>query len=112
MPAVTPTLPPQVSPPAFALSGLQPHALSGVEVLALPYTRHDDAPILGDEGRAAGEALGIDLLEVLVSARARGGAGEVVSVPLSGHGPSLVLFIAATARCAHAARYRRRSTGR
>jgi leucyl aminopeptidase len=95
VPAATPTLPPQVSPPAFALSGLQPHALSGVEVLALPFTRQHDAPVLGVEGRAAGEALGLDLLEVLESARARGKAGEVVTVPVagSGSGPSLVLLV-------------------
>ncbi len=93
MPAATPTLPPQVSPPAFALSGLQPHALSGVEVLALPFMRHDDALVLGDEAGAAGEALGIDLLEILDSARARGRAGEVVTVPVTGHGPRLVLLV-------------------
>ncbi len=93
MPAATSTLPPQVSPPAFALSGLQPHALSGVEVLALPFTRHDDAPVLGEEARAAGEALGIDLLEILESARARGRPGEVVTVPVAGHGPRLLLLV-------------------
>ena len=32
----TPTLPPQVSPPQFALSGALPHALTDVDVVALP----------------------------------------------------------------------------
>ena len=32
----TPTLPPQVSPPQFAVSDSLPHAVRGVEVIALP----------------------------------------------------------------------------
>jgi len=93
VPSATPTLPSQVSPPAFALSGLQPHALSGVEVLAFPFTCHEGVPVLGDDGRAAGEALGLDLLEVLEAARARGEAGEVVTVPVGGDGPRLLLLV-------------------
>ena len=35
MPATATTLPPQVSPPAFALSGLPPHELGGIAVSAI-----------------------------------------------------------------------------
>jgi leucyl aminopeptidase len=93
VPATAPTLPPQVSPPAFALSGRQPHAIAGVEVAALPFTRHDDALVLGDEAREAGESWGLDLLDLLDAARARGTAGEVVTVPVAGDGPRLLLLV-------------------
>jgi leucyl aminopeptidase len=79
-----PTLPAQVSPPAFALSGLLPHELSGVEAIAFPFTTHDDAPVLGTGAEASGEALGLDLLALLESRRPRGTAGEVVAVPVGG----------------------------
>ena len=36
MTTATDTLPAQVSPPQFALSPLRPHAVSGVEVAAVP----------------------------------------------------------------------------
>ena len=84
VPATTTTLPPQVSPPAFALSGLLPHELAGVEVVAYPFTTDDGAPVLGPGAEAAGDALGIDLLAVLESRRARGTGGEVVAVPVGG----------------------------
>jgi len=45
VPTQTATLPAQVSPPAFALSGRLPHELTGVEVLALPFTVADDVPV-------------------------------------------------------------------
>jgi len=64
-----------------------------VEVLALPFARHDDVLVLGDEAGASGEDLGLDLLDVLEAARARGTAGEVVTVPVGGRGPRLVLLV-------------------
>jgi len=78
---VTPTavLPPQVSPPAFALSALPPHEL-GVEVLALPFTVDDGTPVLGLGAGEAAEALGLDLSGMLVTRRAKGTGGEVVPV--------------------------------
>ncbi|MBO0846729.1 MAG: leucyl aminopeptidase family protein [Nocardioides sp.] len=84
MPATPTILPPQVSPPAFALSGLPPHEISGVEAVAYPFSTHDGDPVLGPGGDAATEALGLDLLAVLQSRRATGQAGEVVSVPVAG----------------------------
>ena len=67
-----PVLPPQVSPPAFALSALLPHQLEGVEVLALPFTVDHDTPVLGAGAAEAGSALGLDLAGLLTSRRAKG----------------------------------------
>jgi leucyl aminopeptidase len=83
-PAQNTVLPPQVSPPAFALSALSPHELSGVEVLALPFTVVDDVPVLGVGAADAGAALGLDLDGVLRSRRAKGTGGESVAVPVAG----------------------------
>jgi len=82
----TPTLPAQVSPPAFALSGLAPLGLSGVEVVAFSFTSADHHPVLGPGAEASGTTLGLDLLAVLASQRATGEAGEVVRVPVAGRG--------------------------
>jgi leucyl aminopeptidase len=84
VPATTTTLPPQVSPPAFALSGLHPHELGGIEAVAYPVTSHDGEPMLGPGGDEATDALGLDLLSILGSRKATGKAGEVVSVPVAG----------------------------
>jgi leucyl aminopeptidase len=84
VPATTTTLPPQVSPPAFALSGLFPHELSGVEAVAYPFTTYDGQPVLGPGAEAGADALGIDLLAVLETQRAQGKGGEVVRVPVGG----------------------------
>src|SRR5215207_4357982 len=68
----TPTLPPQVSPPQFALSGALPHALNGVDVVALPVlpaVGPDDggdggegAVLLGPGADQVGDLTGADLL--------------------------------------------------
>ena len=84
MPDATTTLPPQVSPPAFALSGLLPHELTGVEAVAYPFTTVDGVPVLGPGADAAADALGVDLLAVLESRQAKGTGGEVVAVPVGG----------------------------
>jgi leucyl aminopeptidase len=89
--AATPTvsLPVQVSPPEFALSALRPHAIGGVEVLALPVLPADapdeepGAPVLlGPGAEELSEQLGTDLLAVLELSSATGKAGEVVRVPV------------------------------
>jgi leucyl aminopeptidase len=82
VPATTATLPSQVSPPAFALSGLPPHELAGVEAVAYPFTTYDGHPVLGPGAEAAAGALGVDLLAVLEAERATGKGGEVVRVPI------------------------------
>ncbi|HEU5036912.1 MAG TPA: leucyl aminopeptidase family protein [Nocardioides sp.] len=84
------TLPPQVSPPEFALSAALPHAVLGVEVAAvpvLPGDGPDDPVVLGPGGAELGEQLGLDLLGVLELSRATGAAGEVCCVPVPLGGP-------------------------
>jgi leucyl aminopeptidase len=93
VPTQTATLPAQVSPPAFALSGRSPHELSGVEVLALPFTVADDAPVLGAGAAEAAEAIGLDLAGLLTSRRVQGKGGEVVAVPVGGPDLRLVLLV-------------------
>jgi leucyl aminopeptidase len=97
VPVPTAVLPAQVSPPAFALSTLPPHQLSGVEILALPFTVASGGPILGAGAAEAGAALGIDLAGVLVSRRAQGSGGEVVAIPVAsapeGRDPGLRLVL-------------------
>lgn len=79
-------LPPQVSPPQLDLSDLPPHAVPGVEVVALPVLPADGAEglLLGPGAEELAEQLGLDLLAVLEGERATGRAGEIVSLPLAG----------------------------
>ena len=84
------TLPAQVSPPDFALSDLRPHALPGVEVLALPVLPGDGdgdgddagAALLGPGAAEVADQLGTDLLALLDLADATGRAGEVTALPV------------------------------
>ncbi|MBZ5740109.1 leucyl aminopeptidase family protein [Nocardioides mangrovi] len=93
MPTTDPVLPSQVSPPEFALSAALPHAVVGVEVVALPVLPADpavdgeDGPLLGPGAAELGETLDLDLLAVLESAGATGRAGEVTAVPVPLGGP-------------------------
>ncbi len=90
----TPTLPPQVSPPEFAISLLAPHEIGGVEVWAFPVLPgDDDTVLLGPGADEAAEALGIDLLAALDGARATGKTGEVTSVPVVADDVRLVLLV-------------------
>jgi leucyl aminopeptidase len=88
VPAPVVTLPPQVSPPSFALSGVLPHALTGVDAVAYPFTVLDGRPVLGPGAVDAADPLGIDLLAVLEGSRAQGTAGEIVAVPAGGRAES------------------------
>ncbi|GAB6986730.1 leucyl aminopeptidase family protein [Nocardioides pyridinolyticus] len=79
------TLPPQVSPPGFALSAALPHAVLGAEVAAIPVLPGEadgDPVVLGPGGEELSDVLGIDLLAVLELDRATGRAGDVTSVPV------------------------------
>jgi leucyl aminopeptidase len=80
----SPTLPPQVSPPEFAVTATRPHALAGVDVIALPVLEGADgqAPVLGPGAAEVGELLGVDLLAVLDADRASGKVGEVTVLPV------------------------------
>ena len=80
----SPTLPPQVSPPEFAVTATRPHALAGVDVIALPVLEGADgqAPVLGPGAAEVGELLGVDLLAVLDADRKSGKVGEVTVLPV------------------------------
>jgi len=92
-----PTLPAQVSPPEFALSGVWPHAVRGVDVVALPLLPGPDGGLLlGPGSEEAAEALGLDLLGAAEVSAATGRAGEVVVVPAPGgsdDNPSLAVVL-------------------
>jgi leucyl aminopeptidase len=83
----------QVSPPEFALSERWPDALSSAEVWALPVLPADGEGdlLLGPGADQVGEALTLDLLGCLDSARATGRAGEITAVPVPPGGPEQAL---------------------
>ena len=87
---VRPVLPGQVSPPDVALTRQPLHALTGVDVIALPVLPgmgDDAAPLLGPGAAEVGDDLGLDLVAIAESARATGAVGEVVTVPVPLGGP-------------------------
>ena len=75
-------LPPQVSPPQFALSGAAPSRLVGSEVVALPVLPGDDGPSLGPGAAELSDDLGVDLLGLLATTEATGETGEVTELPV------------------------------
>lgn len=82
---VRPTLPAQASPPEFALSEVLPHAVVGVDVVAVPVLPADDEGgpvVLGPGAEELADQLGVDLLGVLELSPATGAAGEVTTVPV------------------------------
>ncbi|WP_240617407.1 leucyl aminopeptidase family protein [Nocardioides speluncae] len=96
--AATDTLPSQVSPPEFALSDLPPHAIRGVEAVALPVLpapkpaadsadaaeeRDGAALLLGPGAADLVEELGLDAFAVLDAYRASGKAGEITVHPVT-----------------------------
>ncbi len=80
----SPTLPAQVSPPEFAVTAARPHALAGVDVIALPVLEGADgqAAVLGPGAAEVAELLGADLVAVLEADRASGKVGEVTVLPV------------------------------
>jgi leucyl aminopeptidase len=79
-----PLLPFQASPPEFAVTTARPHALAGVDVIALPVLPRKDgaAPLLGPGADELGTILGVDLLALLEAERVTGKAGEVTALPV------------------------------
>jgi leucyl aminopeptidase len=83
------------------LSGVLPHALTGVDVVALPVLPADgpdEGVLLGPGADEIAERTGFDLLGACEVAQATGKAGEVTSVPLPGGSPdnqdlALVLLV-------------------
>jgi len=86
-------LPPQVSPPEFALAEVAPSRVAGVRIVALPLLAGNDAPLLGPGSDELLEDLDTDLLAVLEPAGATGAAGEVTPVPVPGHRGDLDLVL-------------------
>ncbi len=76
------SLPPQVSPPEFALSDVAPSRLVGVGTVAVPVLSGDDGPVLGPGAAELSDDLGIDLTVVLENAQATGATGEVTELPV------------------------------
>ncbi|QIG44229.1 leucyl aminopeptidase family protein [Nocardioides anomalus] len=79
---VSPQVPSQVSPPEFAVTASGPHAVTGVEVIALPVLTGADGPLLGPGAADVGDLLGVDLLAVLEADRATGKVGQVTALPV------------------------------
>lgn len=80
-------LPAQASPPDFALSELDPGAIKGVEVVALPVLpgpggAGEDAVLLGPGAAQLAEQLDVDLVGVAELHRMSGATGEVASYPV------------------------------
>lgn len=75
-------LPPQVSPPQFALSDVAPSRLVGAGVVAVPVLPGEEGATLGPGAAELADDLGVDLLEVLVGVGATGETGEVTEVPV------------------------------
>ncbi|WP_307828110.1 leucyl aminopeptidase family protein [Nocardioides sp. SYSU D00038] len=86
-------LPSRVTPPQLALSPLLPHAVPGVDVVALPVLPADPADgdearvLLGPGAEEVGDRLGLDLLSVLELDAATGRTGQVTAVPVPLGGP-------------------------
>ncbi len=76
------SLPPQVSPPEFALSDVAPSRLVGVGIVAVPVLTGDDGPVLGPGAAELGDDLDLDLTAVLAGAGASGKTGEVTEIPV------------------------------
>lgn len=87
------TLPPQVSPPEFALSALAPEALHGVAALAYPVLPGRETVLVGRATDSLTDAVGVDVIAVLEAARATGRAGEVVSLPVSRGGETQTIYL-------------------
>jgi len=80
------SLPPQVSPPEFALSDLRPHAIRGAEAIALPVLpgpEGDESQVLlGPGADEIAELLDLDPFALLELNGATGKAGEITSFPV------------------------------
>jgi len=89
----SPTLPAQVSPPEFALTELHPHALKGVDAVAVPVLPGDDGLLLGPGAEEVLDALELDGLGLLERQGATGKAGEVIVHVLTGADLARLVFV-------------------
>jgi leucyl aminopeptidase len=76
------SLPPQVSPPEFALSDVPPSRVVGVGIVAIPVLEGEEGPLLGPGADELGEDLGLDLSQLLDEAT--GATGQVTELPVVG----------------------------
>ncbi len=79
-----PALPPQVSPPEFAVTATRPHALAGVDVIALPVLPDEDGELrcsVPAPTRSARCSVST-CWRVLDAENATGAAGEVTALPV------------------------------
>ena len=76
------SLPPQVSPPRFALSDVAPSRLVGAGVVAVAVLPGDEGPTLGPGAAELADDLGVDLIELLAATEAKGETGEVTELPV------------------------------
>jgi leucyl aminopeptidase len=76
------SLPPQVTPPEFALSDAAPSRIVGVGIVAVPVLVGEDGPVLGPGSAELGDDLGIDLTQLVAAAEATGATGEVTELPV------------------------------
>jgi leucyl aminopeptidase len=75
-------LPPQVSPPQFALSDVPPSRLAGAAVVAVAVLPGEAGPTLGPGAAELADDLGTDLIEVLAATDNHGATGEVTELPV------------------------------
>ena len=88
------SLPPQVSPPEFALSALAASAMRGVGALAYAVQPGPDGPVVDAESDALAEASGVDLLAALDQCGATGAVGDLAVLPMTVAGrPTPVFFV-------------------
>ena len=79
------SLPPQVSPPEFALGDISPAAVVGADVVAIPVLpglAPADGLLLGPGAAELGEELDVDLLAVAELHGLTGATGETASYPV------------------------------
>lgn len=74
-----PDLPPQVSPPRFALNATDLSAVRGADALGVAAYPGPDGPLLDASGDELAESLGVDLLGALELAGATGSAGALTT---------------------------------
>ena len=91
------SLPPQVSPPEFALSSLPPAGINGLTAVAYGLQPGSGltsgAPLVPAEADELVAASGLDLLAVLESRGATGAVGDVVSLPVTHQGSLLTVHL-------------------
>ena len=85
-------LPPQVSPPAFEVSGLSPTQVDGARVVAVAVL-DDDGPTLGPGADELAQRHGIDLDAILDRDDLSAKPGALLALPVTGAECDTILFV-------------------